>query len=236
MKKTRASPVVRFVGTFDTVKRATDSVEHDLSFNDSIKHVRHAVAMNEDRYHFLPELYDTNSMDLTAGRSLIQAWFVGAHADIGGGAADDGLALYPLQWMLIESRKCGLVLEHNPERRFRNLIEDPLGLAFPEKDQPGQETAPDSTWSFKYSNGIEVDMHDLRASHNHGNLQKWPAKKLKKQNTDQKSPERRPLAATHMVRINSGFRTSVLRSGDRPHFQDGFLKGYYESGLCMSAQ
>ncbi|KAH7060920.1 hypothetical protein B0J12DRAFT_650686 [Macrophomina phaseolina] len=228
-KNTRSSPVIQFLGAFDTVKRATDSVQHDLSFNESIKHVRHCLALNEDRYHFLPELYETTSMQLSDDRSLVQAWFAGAHADMGGGAGDDGLALYPLQWMLLESQKCGLVLEHKPKKHYRDLIQNPLKLAFP--DEPSSEGASeDLTWRFGYSNGIKVEMRDLRISHNHGNLQKWPANKLKKRISDERAPGVARVSATHMVRINPGFRTSYLRSGDRRPFENGLLRG-----LCKEA-
>ncbi|KAL1615001.1 hypothetical protein SLS54_009342 [Diplodia seriata] len=209
---------IQFVGALDTVKKATDPFKHDLSFNDSIKHVRHAVAFNEDRRHFLPELFDTDAMTFADGRSLVQAWFVGAHADIGGGASDDGLSLYPLQWMFLESRACGLVLEHKPERRvLQNLIDNPLTLTFPD-DTTVEENSESSVWDFRYSNGMEVSMHDLRTSHNHGNLQKWPRKKLEKRSVVRTS--------THMVRINPGIRTTLVSSGDRRPFANGNLRGY----------
>src|SRR5204863_908158 len=110
--------------------------------------------------------------------SIIEAWFVGAHADIGGGARDDGLSLYPLQWIFIESKKFGLVLEHNPKGRSKGLIQDPVKLVFPSglpaENLPSTDIAeqqPLGPWQFRYTNGTEVEMHDLRASHNHGNLQ-----------------------------------------------------------------
>ena len=54
---------------------------------------------------------------------------------------DDGPSLYPLQWMLIESRNNGLVLSYDPPERLRGFIQNPLELAFPEPPQvpdPGQ--------------------------------------------------------------------------------------------------
>ncbi|KAL0260710.1 hypothetical protein SLS55_004400 [Diplodia seriata] len=218
--------IIQFVGALDTVKKATDPFKHDLSFNDSIKHVRHAVAFNEDRRHFLPELFDTDAMTFADGRSLVQAWFVGAHADIGGGASDDGLSLYPLQWMFLESRACGLVLEHKPERRvLQNLIDNPLTLTFPDETTV-KENSESSVWGFRYSNGMEVSMHDLRTSHNHGNLQKWPRKKLEKRSVVRTS--------THMVRINPGIRTTLVSSGDRRPFANGNLRGYRPRGVGKS--
>jgi hypothetical protein len=119
--------------------------------------------------------------DSLQGRSLIQAWFVGTHSDIGGGARDDGLSLYPLQWLLIESQQKGLVLQHNSQT---TLIEDPLALVFPSSKQSSptdQATATGVMWEYQYANGIKVLMQDLRPSHNHGNLQCLPRKLMKKQ-------------------------------------------------------
>lgn len=126
-KRSRESPVIQFLGLFDTVKATNDHSLHDISYVDSINHVRHAIALNEGRQHFQPELYAPSYDPATLeNRSMIQAWFVGAHADMGGGAKDDGLSLYPLQWVLMESQSFGLTLEHSSGRRFGNLVEDPI--------------------------------------------------------------------------------------------------------------
>lgn len=175
-KKARESPVIQFLGVFDTVT-AVLGRSFEISYVDSTRHVRHAVALNDERKHFAPELYapvrDPAAME---DRSMIQAWFVGAHADMGGGAIHDGLSLYPLQWMLIESKRYGLILEHNPGKRLANLIENPLQLAFPATRAPedgisavyGSQEMPE-IWQFTYCNGIQVDMYDLRPCHDQGN-------------------------------------------------------------------
>ncbi|KAL1637231.1 hypothetical protein SLS58_009418 [Diplodia intermedia] len=204
--------------TIRWLKKANDPFKHDLSFNNSIKHVRHAVALNEDRRQYLPELFDTDQMTFSDGRSLIQAWFIGAHADIGGGASDDGLSLYPLQWMFLESKACGLVLEHEPGKRVaQNLIDNPLTLTFPDETTV-EENSESPSWDFKYRNGMDVSMYDLRISHNHGNLQKWPRKKLAKRSVARTS--------THMVRINPGMKKTLAYSGERRAFANGNVKGY----------
>ena len=128
--KSQDRPTIQFLGLFDTVQATWRQSGHDLSFVESIRHVRHAVALNENRKTFPPVLYASpDELAVTGNRSIIEAWFVGAHADIGGGAHDDGLSLYALQWMLLESSKLGLLLEHEPRKfKGRNLIEDPLKL------------------------------------------------------------------------------------------------------------
>lgn len=175
-RKSRKCPRINFLGLLDTVKRVNNDLNpstHMLSFHSTIKHVRHALALNETRSHFQPEMYGPLSdSDSLEDRSLIQAWFAGAHADIGGGARDDGLSLYPLQWLLIESQHYGLVLEHGP---LISLIENPVKLIY-----PSQSAIDGNPWNYKYANGVEVRMWDLRESHNHGNLQSLGAKKLTK--------------------------------------------------------
>ena len=43
-------------------------------------------------------------------QDILQVWFAGVHADIGGGYPEkqSGLSKYPLLWMIDEATKCGL--------------------------------------------------------------------------------------------------------------------------------
>ncbi|THZ41391.1 hypothetical protein D6C87_05756 [Aureobasidium pullulans] len=182
-QKSRKCPRINFLGLLDTVKRVNsdlDSTAQSLTFHDSIGHVRHALALNDTRSHFKPEMYgNVTDKDSIYGRSLIQAWFVGAHADIGGGARDNGLSLYPLQWLLTESQHKGLILQHNPHT---SLIETPQALVFPTQNLGAvldEKSTTEMVWEYEYANGIKVQMQDLRQSHNHGNMQTL-AKKLTK--------------------------------------------------------
>ncbi|KAG6362349.1 hypothetical protein INS49_010579 [Diaporthe citri] len=165
-EKTQEAPAIEFLGLFDTVKYAKEPVKFDISFEPKcFKRVRHALSLNEDRPQFVPEIYRTSPNERLPDNSLVQAWFLGSHADIGGGHEHDGLSLYPLQWMLLESRKHGLILEHKPQKRFEKLIDDPLKLVLPqtipsaaEGDETAQEANEIQPWRYRYSNGIEVDM------------------------------------------------------------------------------
>ncbi|KAM0330521.1 hypothetical protein ACHAQA_003468 [Verticillium albo-atrum] len=133
LQKTRQGPVIQFLGLFDTVKKAHADANFDLSYSRSIRRVRHALAMNEERTTHQPEIYRTESTPGWEPESLIQAWFVGWHVDIGGGAKHDGLSLYPLQWMLIESQKYNLILEYKPAKWIaeRIQVEHPPSLVLP---------------------------------------------------------------------------------------------------------
>ena len=46
----------------------------------------HALALNEYRKHFLPDLWKSHNPQKTL---LKQCWFLGAHSDVGGGAIGD---------------------------------------------------------------------------------------------------------------------------------------------------
>ncbi|KAL8790123.1 MAG: hypothetical protein Q9213_000825 [Squamulea squamosa] len=198
---TREAPRLQFIGVLDTVKALDDSSLYDISFNDSIQHVRHALSLNEDRKAFKPKPYLTVPGALLSRQSLIEAWFVGAHLDIGGSAAKDGLALYPLQWMLIESRAKGLVLQFDGSFANRACIDNPLTLVFPSSEAEGKG-ADMST--FTIANGIKIQMQDLRQVH--------------------KLPNYRIRHAVHLTKSSRWLRKK-LRA---PFFENAGLKGYLQ--------
>lgn len=178
---------------------------YETSFNDSIQHLRHALALNENRRAFTPEYYfpDYKRLPL-ARRSIVQAWFVGAHIDIGGSAAKDGLALYPLQWMLIESRNKGLELEFDGSFGDRAKIDDPLKLVFPSYESEGKGV---SMSTFTTQNDLKIDMQDIRRVHG--------------------LPRYGTRYAIHLNHSNRQWMRKELRAAFN---EDGTLKGYCEYG------
>ncbi len=153
----RPAPRIRFVGAFDTVKAGYGDSIFDISFNSSIQHMRHALAVHEDKrppeFVAYESLYGTNLAD--TGRSLVEAWFTGTHIDLGGSAKKAGLALYPLQWMLLEAKKCGLAIAVD-----NKWPTDPLTLVFPKGGKKGSQA-----WTCTSANGIKTSMHDFRSVH-----------------------------------------------------------------------
>jgi hypothetical protein len=198
-------PAIHFLGLLETIKVGRESSRPQPALLLSTQTLRHALALNETRNSFQPYLFGplpASSPDL-AQRSIIEAWFIGSHADIGGGSREDGLSLYPLQWMLLESRAHGLILE--PSWNSQSLTEEPLGLVFPlvPDQNPSQQQQPMQPWIFQYKNGIEIEMVDLRTSHRHGNLQADKKKILQKgpsrrrtQLDDNNSAQTHPLSHT----------------------------------------
>ncbi|ETN38794.1 uncharacterized protein HMPREF1541_06833 [Cyphellophora europaea CBS 101466] len=152
------APIIQFVGTFDTVKPSLEKHQYDISYVKSIRNVRHALAFNETRV--APEIFHRPESDSMEGRSFVQAWFMGTNQDMGGGMQQDGLSLYPFQWMVVESIKAGLVVQPDTKHKF-------LELAFPQflGGAPKLNEAEKSQWRLRYANGIESIMYDLQTLH-----------------------------------------------------------------------
>jgi uncharacterized protein (DUF2235 family) len=129
LKKYSMAIPLWFQGVFDTVgalgvpfgnipvisRSNYGFLETDLRINDSRAY--HAIAIDEHREAFAPTLW---TKPVTAGvyspaprqlEDVEQRWFVGAHADVGGGYADGLLAQVPLVWLMQKAQLHGLVFK-----------------------------------------------------------------------------------------------------------------------------
>jgi uncharacterized protein (DUF2235 family) len=93
---------------------------HHTGLRRPIAHGFHALAIDEHRPKFNPTVWTVRTPPgretvLRPVGSVEQRWFVGAHANVGGGCYDDLLAQLPLSWMMRKAEACGLV--------FRNGLE-----------------------------------------------------------------------------------------------------------------
>ncbi|PLC55633.1 hypothetical protein CR155_00830 [Pollutimonas nitritireducens] len=122
---------LRFMGLFDTVAQFGIAGSHDANYDLTIAPawawVAHAVALHERRW-----MYPLTIASDGGGYNLVEAPFIGAHADIGGGAMrrDDGrpsvrgdLADVTLNWMLWQARAASL--------RFGTLAEGDREISDP---------------------------------------------------------------------------------------------------------
>ena len=122
-------PTIRFVGVWDTVASVIvpradrfywPSLE-ELAFtlvNPSVQTFRQAISIDERRCMFRlkkwddPQTFKHNRFNDAHAepQDILQVWFAGVHADIGGGypEKESGLSKYPLLWMIDEAIKCGL--------------------------------------------------------------------------------------------------------------------------------
>lgn len=120
------APPIAFVGVWDTVDAyglpidematAWDRFIYPYRFPDFrlspiVGQAAHALALDDERHTFHPVLWDESGENPAEaageGRGeprerIRQVWFAGAHANVGGGYADDTLAHVPLDWMLSE--------------------------------------------------------------------------------------------------------------------------------------
>ncbi len=161
------APLIQFVGVINTTKYTTEDSMHDISFVPSIRNLRHALAINETRAQLGAEVYETPVAKEMDYRSFIQAWFVGAHQDLGGGNFEDGLSLYPLQWILIDSMRAGLVLQSQDDSARPVSKQVSLVLAFPQYagGLPKLDQSEEIEWQMLHSNGLQVSFFDLQSLH-----------------------------------------------------------------------
>ena len=108
--KKRHSLDVEFLGVFDTVaaiggtnidsesRPASDVVFENGTVGEHVKKAVHLVALDERRIGFQPTLF--NKCD-----RVLEVWFPGAHADVGGGYWFDGLSDNALEFMIEQVKK-----------------------------------------------------------------------------------------------------------------------------------
>lgn len=78
---------------------------HNTGLSSIVENAFHAVAIDEHRKDYEATLWtevDENNSNVE------QRWFVGAHADVGGGYVDGDLDNVTLRWMQQKARECGL--------------------------------------------------------------------------------------------------------------------------------
>jgi uncharacterized protein (DUF2235 family) len=114
-------PDVHFLGVWDTVGAlgipGTAISEkgayrwHDQQISKKVKHAYHAMALDEHRKSYDTTLWTTmDGKKKSENTDVEQCWFVGAHANVGGGYAENELADLPLAWMMQKAAAAGLAL------------------------------------------------------------------------------------------------------------------------------
>jgi hypothetical protein len=120
------------------VKAVNDSNLNDIGLMDTVCNVRHALALFERRKPVAVERFDLPDIEgmIDGEHSFQEAWFAGTHGNLGGACEEDGLALWPLQWVLTEAQKFGLVCEFKGDA---SNISDPAEVIFPKDRGPPKE-------------------------------------------------------------------------------------------------
>lgn len=114
------NPEIHFIGVWDIVGElgipfsAFEGINdqtcgfHDTSLSGIVKNAFHAVAIDENRKQYLPTLWTGTP---APGQLIEQRWFIGAHANVGGGYDDDKLSNISLEWMIQKAAQCGLLVQ-----------------------------------------------------------------------------------------------------------------------------
>lgn len=90
---------------------------HNFQLNDKTDNIYQALAIDEDRQTFSPDVLKEPSPEEQARRGLKieQVWFSGAHTNVGGGYPRQGMSDVALDWMMCRAERCGL--RFTPEAR-----------------------------------------------------------------------------------------------------------------------
>jgi uncharacterized protein (DUF2235 family) len=106
-----------FVGLWDTVS-SVGWFAHPTHLpytanNPDVSISRHAIAIDEHRAFFPPNLWRPAEQPPSGPLDLQQVWFPGSHCDVGGGypeGPESAQSKYPLAWMMREAQSAGLYL------------------------------------------------------------------------------------------------------------------------------
>jgi len=142
---------IRMIGVWDTVGelgvplfnglRLVDREElrflkfRNRELNPRVQYGRQALAIDEQRADFVPTLWAERE-------GIRQLWFAGAHADVGGGYEDRGLADIALEWMMQEVNDLDAGLRLFPEQLVPGLAPDCLQDRHDETRSPVWRTRP----------------------------------------------------------------------------------------------
>ena len=154
-------PPIRLLGLFDTVASVIEQgpqgprLRHHAftKSNTSVEAIRHAVALDERRRMFRPQLwpegqdYRRNRFDEASAmpQDAREVWFSGVHGDVGGGypEPESALAKLPLKWMIDQSKPLGL---HYRTRTVNKIV---LGREQPYVAPDAKAAAHDSmNWAW----------------------------------------------------------------------------------------
>lgn len=118
---------VHFIGVWDTVG-SVGLINHFRTFpftahNPSVTSVRHAVSIDERRCCFRQNLMDRYHPD----QDVINVWFSGVHADVGGGyrPSESGLAKIAFEWIIRTAVGHGLQVDQAALNTQINQVGEP---------------------------------------------------------------------------------------------------------------
>ncbi len=158
-KKTSPPPAITFMGLWDTVGAfglpiaplQQLNIGKKLSLPPNVRKVTHLLAIDEVREEYAPT-------QLPASPRVEEVWFIGSHADVGGGFRERRLADITLRFMIRRARQAGVVFDaakvraipknesgagwiHSPPIEFSEAIR-PIRVVAATPDHPGAAKLP----------------------------------------------------------------------------------------------
>lgn len=121
-KYSHADSKVEMIGAWDTVGALGLQGEwHDIGQTKTTKAIYHALAIDEYRKTFLPDMVERlNNPD--ADQTVEEVWFVGCHSNIGGGYAGEGLSNIPLHWIVNKAKAHGAIVDNNALNNHKRAV------------------------------------------------------------------------------------------------------------------
>ncbi len=122
---------IQFIGVWDTVAAVAVPSDTGAKFFNKIIHqfrfpnlrvdegvckVCHAVAIDDERKTFHPEICEENPK---APDRIEQVWFAGVHSNVGGGYPKQGMSLVSLDWMMTRAYDMGLRYQDGAHERIQ---------------------------------------------------------------------------------------------------------------------
>ncbi|MBX2881934.1 MAG: DUF2235 domain-containing protein [Granulosicoccus sp.] len=144
--------------------------------NPAVKVVRQAAAIDEKRRMFRLSTWQENQKfkpspfeGASQAQDFQQVWFAGSHSDVGGGYPEEesSLAKYPLEWMIMEARRKGLLID---EELFGRLV-----LGNERKGSKRQYVGPDHKG--QYHDSMSAAWKTLEYLPKRTKWQQWPDKR-----------------------------------------------------------
>lgn len=105
---------IKMVGVWDTVGALVGEKGYlETGLRQPITNEFHALAIDEHRRKFAPTLLTVKPTHHRDLESVEQRWFVGAHANVGGGYNSDLLPQPPLWWLMRKASALGLTFRES---------------------------------------------------------------------------------------------------------------------------
>ena len=105
----------------------------DTKLSPTVAFAFHALAVDEHRDPFIPTLWQPTKAQ---GQVVEQAWFAGAHSDVGGGYEEAGLSDIALEWMMACARRASLEFDTKvitalgTKPAYKQEVHDSLSAAY----------------------------------------------------------------------------------------------------------